>query len=150
MTSLQTKAHGERRKQEKHQGNLETVREAFPLPWGLSKSLLKYGVSCFNPQGFPAPCYLCRLFFSHPQAERKKTQAPALTQFGDFSQEFGDFVWDKLPPQLTPPYQKAKRSGEGAGVWMRSTILPRVDGPAQPSSVDYLMARFPSGLSWTR
>lgn len=115
MTSLQMKDHGERRKQKKkHQGNLETAREAFPLLWGLSKSLLKYGVSCFNPQRFPAPCYLCRLFFSHPQKGGKKTQASALTQFDDFSQ---DFDWDKRPAQLTPPYLKAKHLGGGRGSW---------------------------------
>lgn len=116
MTSLQMKDHGERRKQKKkkHQGNLETAREAFPLLWGLSKSLLKYGVSCFNPQRFPAPCYLCRLFFSHPQEGGKKTQASALTQFDDFSQ---DFDWDKRPAQLTPPYLKAKHLGGGRGSW---------------------------------
>lgn len=116
MTFLQMKAHGERRKQEKHQRNLETAREAFLLPWVLSKSLLKYGVSCFNPQRFPALCYLCRLFFSHPQEGRKKTQAPALTRF-DFSQEFGDFGEDKLPTQSTPPYLKAKSLDGGRGSW---------------------------------
>jgi len=108
------KAHGERRK---HQSNLETVREAFLLLQGLSKSLLKYDVSCFNPQRFPVPRYLCRLFFSHPQEKGKKTPAPALTQLDYFSQEFGDFDWDKLPTLLTPPYLKAKRLGGGRGSW---------------------------------
>lgn len=42
-------------------------------PASLSKSLLKYGVSCFNPQRLPTPCYLCRLGFfpTHKKEARK-------------------------------------------------------------------------------
>lgn len=78
MTSLQMQAHGERRQQQKHQGNLEAVRETFLLLAALSKSPWKHGVSCFNPQRFPAPCYWLGLLVSHPQAGRTTTQAAAL------------------------------------------------------------------------
>lgn len=78
MTSLQMQAHGERRQQQKHQGNLEAVRETFLLLVALSKSPRKHGVSCFNPQRFPAPCYWLGLLVSHPQAGRTTTRAAAL------------------------------------------------------------------------
>lgn len=122
MTSVQVKAAGER-KQEKHWGNLEMGREAFLLPWGipppasLSKSLLKYGVSCFNPQRLPALRYLCRLHFFSPPTRRRQENTGSSSYTVWLFPGVWRFWWDKLPAQLTTSYLQAKHLGGGRRNW---------------------------------
>lgn len=109
MTALQVKAPGERRKREKRRGNLEMVREAFLLPWGIPP-LPACPNPCSNtvyhvliPKGFLHPVTCVGWVFSPPTRRRQENTGSSSYTLWLFPRVWR-FWWDKLLALLTAPY----------------------------------------------